>query len=98
MESTAPSFKKMRSTVPIVDLHHDWRVKPEETRLDFISSLPDAMLGEIVSRLSTKDVVCTQVLSSRWRSIWLTAPLNLDSREVPHHLVFNDPACSVFNL
>ncbi|RID68706.1 hypothetical protein BRARA_C00849 [Brassica rapa] len=59
---------------------------------DMISSLPEPLLCDILSFLTTEQAVQTSVLSSRWRHVWRWVPrLELDSSDFT-----DNQACGYF--
>ncbi|GJN28834.1 hypothetical protein PR202_gb17003 [Eleusine coracana subsp. coracana] len=57
---------------------------PAPDGVDRISSLPDQILRNIVSRLPAQDAVHTGALASRWRGLWRSVPLVfLDAGLIP---------------
>ncbi|CAN6812096.1 unnamed protein product [Brassica oleracea] len=59
------------------------------TEEDRISLLPDHLLCQILSDVPTKTAVVTSVLSTRWRTIWLSTPvLDLHNHDFPNSYAF----------
>ncbi|XP_010496590.1 PREDICTED: putative F-box/FBD/LRR-repeat protein At2g05300 [Camelina sativa] len=61
----------------------------ERLKEDRISQLPDLLICHILNHLRTHEVVRTSVLSSRWRSLWLSVPsLELARWKFPDFISF----------
>ncbi|KNA08447.1 hypothetical protein SOVF_162580 [Spinacia oleracea] len=57
--------------------------------VDYISSLPNAIISYILSYLPTKTAVSTSILSKRWQYVWPDVPA-LDFSEMPDYLSHED--------
>ncbi|KAF8670893.1 hypothetical protein HU200_050158 [Digitaria exilis] len=74
-ESLSLPHPRATPDAPLAAACAGWRGAPGDGGVDRISSLPDEILRNVVSRLPVKDAARTGVLASRWRGLWRAMPL-----------------------
>ncbi|KAJ6979948.1 F-box/LRR-repeat protein [Populus alba x Populus x berolinensis] len=69
----------------------DKRKRCEEVNKDMISSLPNVIIGHILSFLPTKDAMCTCILSKSWRELWRSlSNFDFDDRTWKSRIIFGN--------
>ncbi|XP_011029578.1 PREDICTED: F-box/LRR-repeat protein At4g14103-like [Populus euphratica] len=69
----------------------DKRRRCEEVNKDMISSLPNVIIGHILSFLPTKDAVSTCILSKSWRELWKSlSNFDFDDRTWKSKIIFGN--------
>ncbi|KAJ6886874.1 hypothetical protein NC651_027274 [Populus alba x Populus x berolinensis] len=69
----------------------DTRKRCEEVNKDMISSLPNVIIGHILSFLPTKDALCTCILSKSWRELWRSlSNFDFDDRTWKSRIIFGN--------
>ena len=69
----------------------DKRKRCEEVNKDMISSLPNVIIGHILSFLPTKDALCTCILSKSWRELWRSlSNFDFDDRTSKSKIIFGN--------